>query len=119
MAKKEAIDAAQSALEEYDAVYRDDEQAASLITNRQALSDAQEAWEKLSAAIAYGDIDLSGSIDASDALMALQHSVSILTLDESQYRRANVDGNENVDASDALLILQHSVKLIDRFPVEK
>ncbi len=119
MTKKEQIDTAQSALEEYDALYRDDAQAASLITNRQALSDAQAAWEKLSTAIAYGDVDLSGSIDASDALMALQHSVSILTLDESQYRRANVDGNENVDASDALLILQHSVKLIDRFPVEK
>lgn len=118
MTKKEAIDAAQSALEEYDALYPD-EQAASLITNRQALSDAQAAWEKLSTAIAYGDIDLNGSIDASDALMALQHSVSILTLDEAQYRRANVDGNETVDASDALLILQHSVQLIDRFPVEK
>ena len=57
-------------------------------------------------------------IEHSDALKALQHSVSLTKLDEAQILAADVDGNEKVDASDALLMLQYSVKIIDRFPVE-
>lgn len=69
--------------------------------------------------VTYGDINESGTIDASDALLALQHSVQLITLEDGAFMAANVDGNDSVDASDALLILQYSVKLIDSFPVEK
>ena len=53
--------------------------------------------------------------------MALQHSVKLITLDETKFLAANVDGNTAVDASDALLILQCSVKLIqpEDFPAAK
>lgn len=69
--------------------------------------------------VTYGDINESGTIDASDALLALQHSVQLITLEGNAFVAANVDGNDSVNASDALLILQRSVKLIDSFPVEK
>lgn len=62
--------------------------------------------------VTLGDINDDGSIDASDALLALQHSVKLITLSESEFLVANVDASDTVDASDALLILQASVKLI-------
>ncbi len=68
-----------------------------------------------------GDINNDENIDAADALMALQHSVKLITLSETQFLAANVDANEAVDASDALMILQCSVNLIkpEDFPAAK
>ena len=60
-----------------------------------------------------GDLDGNGLVNASDALMALQHSVQLIELDEFQWAAADVDGSESVNASDALTILQYSVGLID------
>ena len=69
--------------------------------------------------VVFGDVDRNARVDASDALLALQYSVGLISLDEKQKLAANVSGDDRIDASDALLILQHSVQLIDRFPVEK
>lgn len=66
-----------------------------------------------------GDINGDNNIDASDALMALQHSVKLNILEGDDFDAANVDGNQVVDATDALYILQYSVKLINKFPAEK
>ena len=62
-----------------------------------------------------GDVNSDGSINAADALMALQHSVRLIELEGAQGIAANVNNDEAINASDALLILQYSVKLIDRF----
>lgn len=62
-----------------------------------------------------GDINADGSINASDALMVLQYSVSIRTLDSDQRDRADVNGDGDINANDALLILQYSVGLISAF----
>ena len=69
--------------------------------------------------IVYGDINGSGTIDASDALLALQHSVHITTLEGDAFTAADVTNDGSVDATDALNILQYSVELIDHFPVEE
>ena len=66
--------------------------------------------------VTLGDINDNGSIDATDALLALQHSVQLTTLEGDRFTAADVNRNGTVDASDALLILQHSVDLIDEFP---
>ena len=101
-----------------------------LAEDQQALI-AQEKRDKIPALLAkieelkhpytLGDVNDDGSIDASDALMALQHSVNLITLDETKYLAANVDGSDKVDASDALMILQCSVDLIkpEDFPAAK
>lgn len=77
-------------------------------------------WKKSAQAafLHYGDINADDSINASDALMALQHSVHLIHLDGSLFATADVDENNSVNASDALYILQYSVKLIDRFPAQ-
>lgn len=59
-----------------------------------------------------GDLDGNGMVNASDALMTLQHSVQLIELDEFQLVVADVDASESVNATDALTILQYSVGLI-------
>ena len=87
----------------------------------QTLSAARDEHDRIKELMEfpYGDIDGNGSIDASDALEALQHSVRLRTLTGDSFQHADVDGNGQVDASDALYILQHSVKLITDFPVQR
>ena len=119
--KKGLIDAAGIALQEYEKTYGTDEDTAALITNLQALVDAREAYDLYAnlSTITYGDINGDGSINANDALLALQHSVQLSILTGDGLDAADVDDNGKVDASDALLILQRSVQLIDRFPAEQ
>ena len=116
--KKELLDAADVALKRYEMLYAGDEEAAGLITNRSTWNDAWEAYQALQNQVKFGDINADGSIDAQDALLALQHSVGLITLTEEQMARADVDGSEQIDAADALLILQRSMDLISQFPVE-
>ena len=59
-----------------------------------------------------GDVNRDGNIDASDALLALQHSVGLITLDAESRSLADMDGNGEIDAADALIILQISVGIL-------
>lgn len=67
----------------------------------------------------FGDIDKNGQVDASDALLALQHSVGLTTLDEQSVRTGDCNLDGRVDASDALQMLQLSVQLIDTTKAEQ
>ncbi len=69
--------------------------------------------------IMYGDIDFNGVVEASDALMALQHCVNLIQLDEEETVVGDVNEDKEVTAEDALLILKKTVNLIDKFPVEE
>lgn len=66
-----------------------------------------------------GDIDADGSINTTDARLALQHAVEKITLTEDQLLAADVDGSGKVDTTDARLILQYAVEKIDSFPAEQ
>ena len=65
-----------------------------------------------------GDVNNSGKIDATDALLALQHSVRINVLTGDALEAADTNGDGAVNANDALLILQYSVELITMFPAD-
>lgn len=65
-----------------------------------------------------GDINANTRINATDALLALQHSVELITLTEKQFDAADVDASGTVNATDALYILQYSVERINQFPAE-
>ena len=66
----------------------------------------------------YGDITLDGLVDASDALLALQHSVNLTHLDYTYLETADVNNDDVINATDALMILQKSVGLIPSFPAQ-
>ena len=60
-----------------------------------------------------GDVTRDFKINSHDALQILQHSVGMITLDESRKVQADVDKNNTVNSSDALMVLQFSVGQID------
>ena len=66
-----------------------------------------------------GDMDDSGEIDATDALMALQVTVELVTPNKAENRAGDVNGDGLIDAVDALRMLQYSVELISEFEVDQ
>lgn len=58
----------------------------------------------------FGDIDLNGSLTATDALLALKAAVGSTTLSEAGAIMADADGDGAVSANDAFLLLVRSVK---------
>ena len=67
----------------------------------------------------YGDVNTDGSVNATDALITLQHSVGKTTLEGTAALNADVNADNAVNATDALLILQYSVNKITVFPAEQ
>ncbi len=62
-----------------------------------------------------GDVNESGAVDASDALLVLQHVVRLTILPDNLLTVADTNIDGAVDASDALEILRYTVKLIPCF----
>lgn len=56
-----------------------------------------------------GDVNNDSKINSSDALLVLQHSVSLITLDSTQIKFADMNDDKKCNSSDALKILQKSV----------
>ena len=107
---KSAIDAAKTS---YDALIKDFPDG--YATNYELIALGEQALARR----LYGDLDGNGSIEATDALWALQAFVGSRNLDEDTKKIADVDGSGEVDASDALNILQKAVGLRDKFAVEE
>ena len=63
-----------------------------------------------------GDVDDNGTVNANDALMALQIAGELITPTASQVAAADVDKSGVVNASDALSILQYAGDLITEWP---
>ena len=59
-----------------------------------------------------GDVNCDGKVNATDALLALQHSVGLIALDGDSLSLADVDENGTIDAADCFKILQISVGLL-------
>lgn len=107
---KSAIDEAKTS---YDALIKDFPDG--YATNYELIALGEQALARR----LYGDLDGNGSIEATDALWALQAFVGSRSLDEDTKKIADVDGSGEVDASDALNILQKAVGLRDKFAVEE
>jgi len=69
--------------------------------------------------VKYGDVDGSGTVTATDALMAQKAFLGQIELTDRQKRAADVNGDGMVNATDALLIEKYALGEIDKFPVEK
>lgn len=90
------------------------------VDNIALYNKAVEDYEKYKVDILFGDVNMNGSVEVSDALLTLQHAVGKIVLEGNALTAAKVsdDGNA-VSVTDALLILQKSVGKIDKFPIEK
>lgn len=58
-----------------------------------------------------GDVDLSGIIDAADALQILKKAAIIIDLDEAQQMLADLNRDEFINAEDALMALKIAAKI--------
>lgn len=67
----------------------------------------------------YGDIDGNSSVNSSDALAVLKHSVGASQLSDEALAFADVNADGTVNSSDALDILKYSVGIIDSFKAEE
>lgn len=65
----------------------------------------------------YGDVNFSGDVTATDALMALYANAQLVDLNKEQNTVADVNGDGKVSAADALLILQYSAGDISNYPL--
>lgn len=65
--------------------------------------------EAKSGAPGSGDIDGNGSVNSSDARLALQFTVELIALTDRQQLAGDVNGDERVDSSDARTILMRTV----------
>jgi len=65
-----------------------------------------------------GDVDGDGELTITDATAIQRHLAKLITLNESQLRRAKVCGGKELSITDATAIQRKLAKLIDRFPVE-
>ena len=65
-----------------------------------------------------GDVNLSGTVDVTDATVIQRFLASLMTLSESQQKAADTNGNGAVEITDATLIQRYLAKLIDTFPAE-
>jgi hypothetical protein len=91
----------------------------SLITNLAVLEQAEatlKALEEAAAQILLGDINQDKSINAVDALLALQISVGKKVVTPPQMEAADVDGDGWITAKDGLLILKRAVGQLKKFP---
>lgn len=67
----------------------------------------------------YGDIDGNDSVNSSDALAVLKHSVGVAELSNEALALADVNADGTVNSSDALDILKYSVGILDSFKAEE
>ncbi|MBR4635953.1 MAG: dockerin type I repeat-containing protein, partial [Clostridia bacterium] len=65
-----------------------------------------------------GDVDLSGTVTAVDALLAMRHAMSIITLTGQQFINADIDGDGEVTANDAILIMRNLVRIIGKWTLQ-
>lgn len=75
-------------------------------------------FASLAADFRYGDLDKSGTVNSSDALIALNHAVGKTVLTGDDFKAADVNGDKSVNSTDALDILSFSIGLIKKFAVE-
>ncbi|WP_298482291.1 glycoside hydrolase family 9 protein [uncultured Ruminococcus sp.] len=64
----------------------------------------------------YGDVNLDGKIDISDAVLLNKAAAGAVTLNGQQYANANVCTDEGVGASDAVTLLKFLVSLVKSLP---
>lgn len=60
-----------------------------------------------------GDVDMNNTVNSTDALIVLQHSVGKTKLTGERFSRADVDSNSVVNSTDALKILMYTVGKIN------
>ena len=66
----------------------------------------------------HGDVDLNGTVQVADAILALRYQMGLIGLTDEQLEQAEVNGVDGISLADSILILRYAMGLIDHFPIE-
>ena len=69
-----------------------------------------------SGAVLYGDTNLDGRVDITDAVMLNKAAANTVQLSEQQRSNADCDANNEVDSNDAVVLLKFLVSIIKTLP---
>lgn len=64
----------------------------------------------------YGDVNLDGRVDITDAVMLNKAAANTVQLSEQQRSNADCDANQEVDSNDAVVLLKFLVSIIKTLP---
>ncbi len=68
--------------------------------------------------VTHGDVDLNGTVQVADAILALRYQMGLIGLTDEQLEQAEVNGKEGISIADSILILRYAMGIIDHFPIE-
>ena len=64
----------------------------------------------------YGDVNLDGRVDITDAVLLNKAVAGAVSLDSTAQKNADCDANNETGANDAILLLQFLVHIINSLP---
>ncbi|MBR0135578.1 MAG: hypothetical protein IJM18_05205 [Clostridia bacterium] len=87
------------------------DEAGALVSGEEAFQVENASYDVLTArfedvGILPGDVDNSGDVTVSDAILALRAAMQLLELDEAGTAAADMDGSGSITVSDAIMILR-------------
>lgn len=77
-------------------------------------------WEQYqeSASVLYGDVNLDGNVDISDAVLLNKAAAGMVTLNDQAAKNADCNDNSELGADDAVVLLQFLVHIENTLPVK-
>lgn len=77
------------------------------------------ALVSLPVSILYGDVNVDGTVDVSDAMLLAKYYSGVRELTDRQLAAADVNGDGAVDVLDVTLLIEYCNGLIDRLPADE
>ena len=81
-----------------------------------ATSVSATSGSVIAGSILYGDVNLDGRVDITDAVLLNKAVAGAVSLDSTAQKNADCDANDETGANDAILLLQFLVHIINSLP---
>ena len=89
-------------------------------TEEYVILHSDGTWEQYEgdAAVLYGDVNLDGNVDISDAVLLNKAAAGMVTLNNQAAKNADCNDNGELGADDAVVLLQFLVHIANTLPVK-
>ena len=82
-------------------------------------TETQTTASEIATELLYGDVNLDGRVDITDAVLLNKAVAGAVALDDTAKRNADCDGSNEVGANDAVVLLKFLVHIINSLPESK
>ena len=66
----------------------------------------------------YGDVNLDGKVDITDAVLLNKACAGAVMLDDATKKNADCNGDSEVGSDDAVVLMQFLVHIVDKLPYQ-